>query len=219
MSGGRGAPDGSGSRAGGSTSGRVLTERLLLAPPTAADVPALASAVYADPRTWALDPSLRRPPEELPGFVARLAERWARDGAGCWVVRLRPPAEDRHDDEKGGTGGGGRDGEVIGLGGCDLPGEGRAWNLFFRLAPAHQGRGFAQEVGCAGLAAAQRVRPDLPVTAFAAEANTPSRRTIERLGLAEAWRGPDRRSPDPGAVVVLSADRPLPPDLLRTLTS
>lgn len=182
--------------------GTWTTERLVLAPPVPADAPALLDAVYGDPRTWALDPSLRRAPEELPAFLARLADRWQRDGAGCWVARRR-----------------GGDGAPVGVGGCDRTAPERPWNLFFRLDPAHQGRGYAQEIGRAGLALAHRVRPDLPVTSFAAERNAPSLRTIARLGLGEVWRGPDRRSAEPGAVVVLHADRPLAADLLADLTS
>lgn len=188
--------------ADGRPSAAVLTERLALRPPTADDVPALADAVYGDPRTWALDPTLRRSPEELAVFVGRLQERWARDGVGAWVARLRDG-----------------DGTPVGIGGCDRLAEGRSWNLFFRLAPAAQGRGLAQEIARAALAAARAARPDLPVTAFAAAQNAPSLRAIARLGLTEVWRGPDRRSPLPDAVVVLHADRPLAADHLAELTA
>jgi hypothetical protein len=47
------------------------------------------------------------------------------------------------------------------------------------------------------------------VTAFLLEHNVASRATAERAGLRLIWRGPDAGNPDPGAVRLIYADRPL----------
>ena len=39
--------------------------------------------------------------------------------------------------------------------------------------------------------------------------NPASRITAERLGLALVWRGPDTGNPDPAAVRLIYADRPI----------
>ena len=93
-----------------------------------------------------------------------------------------------------------------------------AWNLGFRLLPEYWGRGFAQEIGTAALAAAARRRPELPVTAYLLEGNDRSQRTVERLGLRHRWRGADAGNPDPAAIRLLFSDRDLPADVVRILT-
>ncbi|MDP9395948.1 MAG: hypothetical protein M3Q27_17515 [Actinomycetota bacterium] len=63
----------------------------------------------------------------------------------------------------------------------------------------------------------RRLRPDLPVTAYLLEGNDRSRRTTERTGLRLVWRGPDAGNPDPCAVGLLYADRPLPRHVVDVL--
>ncbi|WP_299034132.1 GNAT family N-acetyltransferase [uncultured Pseudokineococcus sp.] len=179
----------------------ATTARLGLRAPVAEDAGVLHERVMTDPRTWELDAALR------PGAAVEVAEqlrtqveRWRRHGLGSWVVR-----------ELAGPGAG----APVGIGGCSLPTD-RAWNLAFRLRPAVWGRGYGVELAVAALTAAHRVRPDLPVTAVAVEANAPSRRVLERSGLVEVARAPDPRGLSPSPVC-LHADRPLPQELVQAL--
>jgi len=157
----------------------TATGRLSLRAPVRDDALALHERVWSDPRTWRLDPALRS------GTVADTArhldlhiERWRRDGLGSWVLREA----------------GDRSGDPIGLAGCSVLRSGLAWNLAFRLQPACWGRGLAQEVSVAAIAAARRVRPDLPVTAVVAGTNAPSLRVLERSGLVKVRELLTRRS-------------------------
>lgn len=177
----------------------VTTARLLLRKPEAADLADLF-ALYSDPRVWAADPVSRH---ETPDRTARTLEiwrsAWDHDGLGMWTAR-----------EPGGA--------FAGIGGCFLR-YGAAWNLGFRLLPAFWGRGYAQEISAAAREAAAELRPELPVTAYLVEGNDRSRRTVERAGLRQVWRGPDAGNPDPAAIRLLFADRPLSPEIIGTLTA
>ena len=183
---------------------RTSTPRLELRPPEPADR-AGVFALYADPRVLARDPLLTRHTDE--GQTARMIDAWSaawqRDGMGTWVATLRDPDDD--------------DAGVVGIGGCSIV-QGSWWNLGFRLAPRHWGRGCARELAAAAVAAARLVRPDLPVTARLLETNVPSRRTVEGAGLQLRWRGPDAGNPGPGAVRLVHADRELPSSVLELLT-
>lgn len=117
----------------------------------------------------------------------------------------------------GEAGGPDADGGLVGIGGCSIA-HGSCWNLGFRLAPQHWGRGCARELAAAAVVAARLVRPDLPVTARLLESNVPSRRTVEGAGLQLRWRGPDAGNPEPGAVRLVHADRELPGSVLDLLT-
>lgn len=170
----------------------MRTTRLDLRRPTDDDVAAL-HAILSDPRVWTHYPSLRhRDPDQTRTTVAGWIAEWQRDGSGIWVVR-------RH----GETG-------LIGYGGCSLR-AGAFWNLGYRLAPEAQGAGYATEVAAAGLAAARAARPDLPVVAYLLEHNTGSARVAERVGLTRRHRAPDAGNPDPDAIRLVYADRPLTP--------
>lgn len=178
------------------------TARLGLRRPTPADAAVLHERVMSDPRTWALDPALRTGGAPETARVLRgQVQRWHRDGLGSWVLRELDGA--------------GRPGEVVGVGGCSLPTP-RAWNLAFRLRPEVWGRGYGREVAAAAVAAAHRVRPDLPVTAVVLAANAPSRRVVLGAGLAEVGRAPDARGAPPSPVC-LHADRPLGAELVEAL--
>ncbi len=110
------------------------------------------------------------------------------------------------------------DGALVGTGGCDLR-LGLAWNLGYRLARASWGQGYAQELIRAAVAAARRVRFDLPITAYLLEHNVRSKAAAERAGLHLVWQGPDAGNPDPAAVRLLYADRPLSTVVVRELTA
>lgn len=180
----------------------VATARLLLRPPTAADV-AEVFDLYADPQVWASDPVSRQDRvEQTERMVEAWAGAWRRDGLGMWVARSALP-----DDV----------GALVGIGGCFVR-LGVAWNLGFRLRPACWGFGYAVEIATGALQAARRLRPDLPVTAYLLEGNDRSQRAVERLGLRQVWRGRDAGNPDATAVRLLYADRELAQDVVQALT-
>jgi len=55
--------------------------------------------------------------------------------------------------------------------------------------------------------------------AYLLEHNRESRGRAERSGLELVWRGPDAGNPDPDAVRLVYADRPVDGDLLARLTA
>jgi hypothetical protein len=71
----------------------------------------------------------------------------------------------------------------------------------------------------AALDAAHAVAPDRPVVAYLLEHNAESRGRAERAGLSLQWRGPDAGNPDPAAVRLVYADRPLDLALLERVTA
>jgi RimJ/RimL family protein N-acetyltransferase len=94
---------------------------------------------------------------------------------------------------------------------------GVAWNLYYRLTPEAQGRGYATELAMSSCAAAARLRPDLPVVALLLEHNQASGAVARRCGLKLVWRGPDVGNPDRAAVRLIYADRDLIPGTIQRL--
>jgi RimJ/RimL family protein N-acetyltransferase len=97
------------------------------------------------------------------------------------------------------------DERIIGAGGVGRDSI-QGWNVFYRLATAHQGRGLATEVARAGLARAAALDPGVPCIAWIRPHNLASRRVAERLGLQN--RGL-HTGPSDGEVRLAYADRPL----------
>lgn len=178
---------------------RATTARLRLDAVVPGDL-AAHFALMSDPAVWAHLPSGRH---TSPGRTAEGIEHsvghWSRDGLGYWTARLR----------EGLPGTTLRAGDVVGTGGC----AGRVgtdwWNLSYRFTPPAWGRGLAAELVTAALDAAHTVDPDRPVVAYLLEHNRESRGRAERSGLSLVWRGPDAGNPDPDAVRLVYADRPV----------
>lgn len=188
----------------------MRTARLRLDAVTGADQSSVA-ALHADPAVRALLPSGRHLDRHTTTAFVAVSERgWQRDGLGYWAVRVP------QDLPRGA--GGHPAGTFVGVGGCTRR-FGVVWNLHYRLIPAAWGCGFAAEIAAAARWAAAHTDPTLPVVAHLLEANLPSRRTAEQAGLTLAWSGPDRNGPDPAAVRLLYADRPLAGDVLTQLTT
>ena len=161
--------------------------------------------LMSDPGTWAHLPSGRHTSrEQTAAGIAHSVGHWARDGLGYWTARLSAdlPGTDL------------RAGDLVGTGGCAVRVGTDWWNLYYRFTPPAWGRGLAAELVAKALEAAHTVRPDLPVTAYLLEHNAESRGRAERSGLTLVWRGPDAGNPDPTAVRLVYADRPLAADLL-----
>jgi RimJ/RimL family protein N-acetyltransferase len=167
-------------------------------------------ALMSDPGVWAHLPSGRHTdPAQTAAGIEHSVGHWARDGLGYWTARLRADL----------PGTPLRAGDVVGTGGCALRVGTSWWNLYYRLTPPAWGKGLAAELVTAALDAASAVDPDRPVVACLLEHNVESRGRAERAGLAQVWRGPDAGNPDPAAVRLVYADRPLTDDVLERVTA
>jgi RimJ/RimL family protein N-acetyltransferase len=165
---------------------RVLTDRLdLRRPDPDGDLDDMF-AIFSDLAGWWYDPDGRHvAPAQTKDWLARAASRFARDGLSYWTVRRR------------------EDHTIIGAGGAQRQRTG-AWNLNYRLAAAHQGQGYASELGRAAYAAAETVDAAVPFIAWIAEHNLPSRRVAARLGLTNYGLAVD---PSDGQPRLAYADR------------
>lgn len=166
-----------------------MTPRLDLSPPTREDLPALHS-LMSDPAGWWYEPQNRHAEETATAtFIELVLDGWKLDGLSYWVARTAALG-------------------IVGIGGVRRRAEDRVWNLSYRFRTDAQGKGFATEVATAGIEAAHRVDPDLPVIAWILESNAPSRRVAERVGLID--QGP-RIDPADDQVRLAYSDRELQP--------
>jgi RimJ/RimL family protein N-acetyltransferase len=167
-------------------------------------------ALMSDPGVWAHLPSGRHTsPERTMEAIEHSVGHWARDGLGYWTARLREDLPEA----------GLAAGAMVGTGGCAQRVGTTWWNLYYRLTPPAWGLGLAAELVTAAIDAAHAVDPDRPVIAYLLEHNRESRGRAERAGLELVWRGPDAGNPDPDAVRLVYADRPLDSDLLDRLAA
>lgn len=166
----------------------VLTERLdLRRTDPATDLDDLF-LIFSDPAGWWYDPDSRHTTRaRTETWLTRAAERFDQDGLSYWTVRRRDT------------------GAIIGVGGAQRQST-RAWNLNYRLGSAHQGHGFATELGRAAQAAASAVDAAVPFIAWVAPHNTPSVKVAERLGLTNHGLHAD---PSDGELRLAYADRRL----------
>lgn len=170
--------------------GDLLTARLRLCRPAPSDLDEVF-AIQNDPRVWRHFPSLRHIEVETTIAMMQKWERsWTEAGLGSWTARLRET------------------GELVGNGGCTLL-RGEVWNVGYRIAADHHGRGYATELAAAAIAEARRIAPERPVIAFLVEHNKASAHVAEKLGLALVHRGPDAGNPDPTVMRLVYADRTL----------
>ena len=139
------------------------TKRLVLTPIAAADATVLL-ALHRDPGIarwygWT--------PEDAEAFARDQERGWREDGIGKWL------AHDR------GTG------ELIGRGGCsiaDVDGE-RCVEVGWAVREALWGRGYATEIGRAGVDFARAELGAAEVVAFTEVHNVASRAVMEKLGM------------------------------------
>jgi RimJ/RimL family protein N-acetyltransferase len=166
--------------------------------------------LMSDPGVWAHFPSGRHTSrEQTAAAIQHSLGHWARDGLGYWTARLLVDL----------AGTPLRAGDVVGTGGCALRVGTTWWNLYYRFTPAAWGTGLAAELVTAAIDAAHALAPDRPVVAYLLEHNAQSRGRAEKAGLTFVWRGPDAGNPDPDAVRLVYADRPLSGDLLGRITA
>lgn len=168
----------------------VRTGRLELRAVCADDLAALFR-INTDPRTWSHVPAGRHRDEETTrAWSERAVGRWESGGLGYWTAR-RPA-----------------DGTVVGVGGVAFQPDSGFWNLYYRLDPAHWGRGYATELSRAAIDAAHRHAPEVPVAAWIHAHNAGSRGVAARLGLTDQGL---RRDPALGELLHLYTDRQVPP--------
>ena len=161
--------------------------------------------LMSDPGVWEHLPAGRHTTRERTAeAIEHSVGHWHRDGLGYWTARLLVDL----------AGTPLRAGDMVGTGGCALRVGTAWWNLYYRLTPPAWGHGLAAELVTAALDAAHAVDPARPVVAYLLEHNVESRARAEKAGLSLAWRGPDAGNPDPGAVRLVYADRPVRGDLL-----
>ncbi|QPF76749.1 GNAT family N-acetyltransferase [Roseateles sp. DAIF2] len=144
------------------------TARLLLRMPRETDLDAIYE-LHADPVTNRFSPggllgSRAAAETLLQGWLAH----WQVQGFGYWAIALREQPD-----------------ELIGLGGImSRPVAGQpGLYLYFRFRPQHWGQGYASEMAQAALALAFEQLQAGAVQAVVQPANTPSRKTLDRLGL------------------------------------
>lgn len=173
----------------------TTTKRLTLEPVTPDHVDKLY-ALSSDPRVWTHLRSGRHiSREQTAAQVTRFVASWTDHGLGYWLARDR-------------------DGAFVGVGGCMAASAG-TWNVYYRIGPEQQRRGYAVEIAEEGIAAARSTEPHRPVTAYLLEHNTASKATAERLGLDLVWRGPEPGMPE--ATRLIYADRTLDDAVLQRL--
>lgn len=186
----------------------LTTARLALDAVVPSDLDAHA-ALMSDPGVWRHLPSGRHTdPAQTAEGIAHAQRHWA-DGLGYWTARLLADLPETRL----------RAGQVVGTGGCAVRAGTTWWNLYYRFTPAAWGHGLAAELVAAALHAARTVDPGRPVVAYLLEHNAESRGRAERAGLLPVWRGPDAGNPDPDAVRLVYADRPLDDDVLARVTA
>lgn len=168
---------------------RATTARLQLDVIAPTDLSALFP-IFNDAAGWWYDPATRHlDVEQSDSWIRRAAQRWATDGLSYWTVRLTDVEE------------------VIGVGGVQRHASG-SWNLYYRLATSHWGCGYAAELASTALTTAHTHDDRVPVVAWIAEHNQPSRHVAERIGLQNLGLRIDTTD---GQHRMAYADRELPP--------
>jgi RimJ/RimL family protein N-acetyltransferase len=165
----------------------LSTDRLRLAPVAVNDAESLF-VIMSDPAGWWYQPDGRHAGLETTIAFCRWVEAmWSADGLSYWTARDLTSEE------------------VVGIGGSrrhrDL-----TWNLSYRIATGHQGRGLAVELGKAARNAAAIIDHSVALIAWVDDHNTPSRRVAERIGLTSQGT---RIDPGDGQLRLAYSDRPL----------
>jgi RimJ/RimL family protein N-acetyltransferase len=122
--------------------------------------------IISDPRNCGYVPE--GPKESLDAsraWIERFSARWAANGLGYWVVRLRAT------------------GTVIGVGGAER--RAKFWNLYYLLDRNYWGHGYGTELALAAQSQAAALEPDLPLVAWIHRDNAASQAVARHLGLTD----------------------------------
>ena len=181
----------------------LLTPRLALRAPQLSDLEAMFE-LHADPVTNRFSPSgpvaTREASEALlKGWLAH----WQTEGFGYWAITCRDQLE-RADELPGDV-----VGDVVGFGGVmrrTVDGVTDLY-LYFRIRPHAWGQGLASEMALAGLKLAFDSLHEPRVLAVVLPANTPSRKTLERIGMLLKSSLADVPGQPPSLVYEMTAER------------
>ena len=170
----------------------LLTPRLALRAPQPSDLEAMFE-LHADPVTNRFSPSgpvaTREASEAL---LAGWLAHWQAEGFGYWAITYRE-----------------RPDQVVGFGGVmrrTVDGVSNLY-LYFRIRPHAWGQGLASEMALAALNLAFDSLHEQRVLAVVVPANTPSRKTLERIGLLLKSSLADVPGQPPSLVYEITAER------------
>jgi RimJ/RimL family protein N-acetyltransferase len=135
-------------------------------------------AVHGDPRVYEFDPAeTHRDLAHSREQMAPILDHWARYGFGYWSVLVPRTWWPEGTEMEG-------DRVFAGVGGIQhhtVAGE-PVLNVYFRLAPAVQGRGIAGRIVESAIRMAKQVEPGLDIVVRTRPANAAARRVAERAG-------------------------------------
>lgn len=171
------------------------TARLMLRPPRASDLDAMFE-LHADPVANRFSPSgplVSREASEA--LLQSWLAHWQAKGFGYWAIAARE-----------------RPGALLGFGGVmsrAVGGMGGAGGLYlyFRFSPQAWGQGFASEMSLQALELAFEGLHEPNVLAVVLPANTPSRKTLERIGMLLKGSLADVPGQSPSLVYEMTAPR------------
>lgn len=170
----------------------LLTERLALRMPLASDLEAMFE-LHADPVANRLSPSgPLHSREASQALLQTWLTHWQAQGFGYWAIALREQPE-----------------QVIGFGGVmnrTVGGIG-GLHLYFRFRPQFWGRGLASEMALAALELAFERLQAPNVLGVVLPSNTPSRKTLERIGMLLKSAQADVPGQAPNLVYEMTAAR------------
>lgn len=159
-----------------------VEDGVLLRRPITADAPGVFAG-HGDPVVYRFDPAETHPDVAYTErFLSPMLAHWESHGFGYWTVLIR-----RAHWPEGITGGGDTDRVVAGLGGIQhhtVDGT-PVLNVYYRFAPAAQGRGLARLVIAKALALAPDVAPGRDVVVRTRPANLIARHVAERAGFVD----------------------------------
>ncbi|MBT9493623.1 MAG: GNAT family N-acetyltransferase [Paucibacter sp.] len=170
----------------------TASARLLLRAPRAADLD-MVFELHADPVCTRCSASAtlgRR--DEAQALLQDWLAHWQTHGFGYWVIAAREQPE-----------------LVIGFGGVmykTVDGVSGLY-LYFRFRPQAWGQGFASEMALQALGLSFDILKQTQVLAIVLPANTPSRKTLERIGMLLKRALADVPGQAPSLVYELSAER------------
>lgn len=169
--------------------GNILTARLLLRRPHIDDLPVM-HAIHTDPDTNRYNPGGPSTAEGSASALQSWLLHWEMRGYGYWSICLpQDPAT------------------PIGFGGIHhkMVGEREGLNLYFRFTPSAWGKGYANEMAQAAMRLAFDSLDAAEVLAKVRPYNLPSRKAIERLGMALIGETRDVDNEEPSLIYRLDA--------------
>lgn len=145
----------------------IRTERLLLRKLERSDIDS-AALIHGDPATNLHNPGGARSREATVAVLDDWVSFWERQHFGYWTVCA-----------------GDDDSQVLGFGGIMRKqiGDFTGLNMYFRFATHAWGKGYASEMAQAALQVAFETLDEAAVYGLVRPANSPSRRTLERMGM------------------------------------